>query len=56
MIEQNQDEQLLAIALDSGFYDQSHFIRTFKQIIGQSPMKFLNSEHSYITSFMGMEV
>ncbi len=28
------------IALSSGFYDQSHFIRVFKQNFGTSPLKF----------------
>lgn len=28
------------IALDNGFYDQSHFNRSFKKHIGTSPMKF----------------
>lgn len=31
------DESLTAIGLDSGFNDQSHFIRVFKQYTGQTP-------------------
>lgn len=27
---------------DLGYYDQAHFIRDFKDIIGISPLKYLN--------------
>jgi transcriptional regulator GlxA family with amidase domain len=31
------DRSLAAIAFDTGFYDQSHFTRTFKRLEGQPP-------------------
>jgi transcriptional regulator GlxA family with amidase domain len=31
------DRSLAAIALDTGFYDQPHFTRTFKRFEGQTP-------------------
>jgi AraC family transcriptional regulator len=34
------DAPLVDIALESGFTDQSHFSRTFKQIIGMTPAKY----------------
>lgn len=36
----NTDHPLAQIALDVGFYDQSHFSRTFKQVIGVSPAAY----------------
>ncbi|WP_299576984.1 AraC family transcriptional regulator [uncultured Sunxiuqinia sp.] len=40
---QNKDsEKLINIGLDSGFYDQSHFIRVFKKFCGVTPKQFLN--------------
>jgi len=35
-------DSLLEIGLDSGFSDQSHFIRTFKKYTGQTPSYYLN--------------
>ncbi len=35
--------RLTDIGLDSGFYDQSHFIRVFKKMTGQTPKEFLKS-------------
>ncbi len=32
---------LTDIALDAGYYDQSHFIREFRAVTGESPLKFL---------------
>ena len=34
------DLSLLNIALASGFYDQSHFYRTFKQLVGMTPTEY----------------
>jgi AraC family transcriptional regulator len=33
----NTDRSLAAIAVDTGFYDQAHFTRTFKRLEGQTP-------------------
>lgn len=37
---ENKDKSLTNIALESGFYDQSHFIRTFKKITSFTPSNF----------------
>ena len=34
------DEPLAAIAVDSGFADQSHFTRTFARVEGTTPGRF----------------
>lgn len=37
------DAEVLRLALDCGFYDQSHFIREFRIVTGDTPLSFLNS-------------
>ena len=37
--------QLLDISYDSGFSDQSHFIRSFKKYTGKTPSEFLQEVH-----------
>lgn len=37
------DKKILNIALDCGFYDQSHFIRHFKKHVGITPKDYFNS-------------
>ena len=39
------------IALRSGFFDQSHLIRDFKQFAGQSPTAFLAAQSSFARCF-----
>jgi AraC-like DNA-binding protein len=34
-----------ALALELGYFDQSHFIRDFKAIVGQSPMQYADALH-----------
>jgi AraC-like DNA-binding protein len=41
-LSQSTYNSLLNIGLDSGFSDQSHFIRTFKSYTGQTPSYYLN--------------
>lgn len=36
-------EDLLMIAIDNGYYDQTHFTKEFKRIAGKSPMEYLKS-------------
>ncbi len=35
----------LDIALDNGYYDQSHFIKEFKTMTGESPLNYLTKEN-----------
>lgn len=37
----NTDLPLLQIAISAGFYDQSHFARTFKHFVGMTPADYL---------------
>ncbi|WP_026631369.1 helix-turn-helix transcriptional regulator [Dyadobacter alkalitolerans] len=37
------NKPLLDLALDAGFFDQSHFIKNFKTFTGQTPKEFFNA-------------
>ena len=39
----NKNGKLLDIALESGFFDQSHFIKHFKKYEGVTPKKYYKS-------------
>lgn len=41
LLQNNKSKKLINIALDSGFYDQSHFIKIFKKFCGVTPKQFL---------------
>jgi len=41
LIQNNNSEKLINIGLDSGFYDQSHFIKVFKKFCGVTPKQFI---------------
>ena len=43
------DSSLTRLALDCEFYDQAHFIHTFKSIVNTSPKKFIPTQ--YLLSF-----
>lgn len=52
----NKDEsRVLKLALDSGYYDQSHFIRDFKKLIGDSPERFLMGNDAYVKEYLGRQ-
>ena len=38
----NSKESLVEIALNTGFADQTHFTRTFKNVTGMTPTEFRN--------------
>ena len=39
----NKGCKLLDVALEYGYYDQSHFIKEFKEFSGETPSKFFSS-------------
>jgi len=41
LLQSNNSKKLINIGLDSGFYDQSHFIKVFKKFCGVTPKQFL---------------
>ena len=38
--DQDQPEDLLSVALSSGYYDYNHFLKEFKQFIGMAPSQY----------------
>lgn len=51
---ETNDDCLLNLALDCGYFDQSHFLSDFKKYIGDTPNNFLNSEHAFIKSYLAL--
>lgn len=43
IVKQDSRRELMDAAIDAGFFDQSHFIKAFKQFTGQSPTDFRKS-------------
>ena len=44
-----RNKSLVAVAMDSGFYDQSHFHHVFKRYTGLTPAEFMRSYTSSYT-------
>lgn len=44
-------DSLISIALDSGYYDQAHFYRDYKEFSGTTPSRNKNLSHFYNTTF-----
>jgi AraC-like DNA-binding protein len=42
MLEQNKFSNLTALAYETGYYDQAHFIKDFKEFTGLSPKSFFS--------------
>ncbi|MGG3509069.1 helix-turn-helix domain-containing protein [Paenibacillus lautus] len=41
MLEGLDHQDVLELAMDMGYYDQSHFIRDFKAVIGKTPEVYI---------------
>lgn len=46
MKKNHSETELLSLALDSGYHDQSHFIRDFKEFTGETPNRFFGRQHA----------
>ncbi len=40
LLQKRHNEAITAIAQDAGFYDQSHFVKAFKQYLGTTPLEY----------------
>ncbi len=49
---EQRDASWVEIALESGYYDQSHFIRNFKAFTGEDPSAYLFEEETLANFFM----
>lgn len=45
-----KSETLTEIAYESDYFDQNHFIKDFKELVGVTPKDYLNNEHMLLTS------
>lgn len=50
LLEKNKQMELTAIAYESGYADQAHFIRDFRQFTGEKPTAFLREREQYIVN------
>lgn len=51
-IKAERDIDLLDLALSAGYYDQSHFIKDFKDFSGQTPLEFIRAEQQMSEVFI----
>ena len=50
LLQKNELPGLTAIAFESGYADQAHFIRDFKQFTGEKPTVFLKERERFIVN------
>ncbi|WP_240903895.1 helix-turn-helix domain-containing protein [Chengkuizengella sediminis] len=48
MIDHNSNHDWLKLSMDLGYYDQSHFIKDFKNIIGKTPDEYARKHSNTI--------
>lgn len=52
-LQAGDDQELSSLAMDHGYFDQSHFIRDFKRFVGASPTVFLRSQSAFLRTYLG---
>jgi len=55
LLESKHINSLTALAYESGYYDQSHFIRDFKSFSGVNPTNYFKKEHPFTDLFTGID-
>lgn len=50
MLLNQKEDSLTAIAYESEYYDQAHFIKDFREFTGTSPKEFLGNEHMALST------
>jgi len=45
-----KSETLTDIAYESQYFDQNHFIKDFKDLVGVTPKEFLDNEHMALSA------
>ncbi len=55
LLHDTKSEKMHLLALDCGYYDQSHFINDFNKLIGDTPENFLQGNQSYLKEYMGRQ-
>lgn len=52
-LQADDPQTLSSLAMEHGYFDQSHFIRDFKRLVGWSPRAFLRSRSTFLRTFLG---
>jgi len=52
-VQAGDHERLVTLAMDHGYFDQSHFIHDFKRFVGDNPRNFLRSGSQFLRTFLG---
>lgn len=52
-INTSDENKIPQLALECGYFDQSHFIHDFRKLIGDSPERFLRSKDAYVKEYLG---
>lgn len=47
-----ETESIAEMAVEAGFYDQSHFTKAFQEFVLTSPKKFLDSDYAHVSAFL----
>lgn len=55
MLQKKQFTSLTSLAYESGYYDQAHFIKDFKEFTGMSPKQFYNDSLKMSALFLATE-
>lgn len=52
MLLKDESDNLTHVAYDSGYYDQAHFIKDFKELTGTNPKSYFSDEHLLLSSLI----
>lgn len=55
LLHDTSSEKMHLLALDCGYFDQSHFINDFNKFIGDTPENFLEGNQAYLKKYMGRQ-
>ena len=51
-IEKNDEKRLSELAYHCGFYDTSHFVKTFEKLMNEKPLDFINRDDSFLETYI----
>jgi AraC-like DNA-binding protein len=51
-IAKNDEKRLSELAYHCGFYDTSHFVKTFEKLMNEKPLDFINRDDSFLQTYI----